>query len=75
MSKGRAASKNSNPNKKTKRAEFLWSDDECELLLNITHEYKIKQLMNRTDSESVCSKYSDTLELFKKVIPEIEEGS
>ena len=31
--------------------------------------------MNGTDWESVCSKYSDILELFKKVIPEIEEGS
>ena len=53
----------------------MWSDDECELLLNVTHEYKVKQLMNGTDWESVRSKYSDILELFKKEIPEVEEGS
>ena len=43
--------------------------------MNVTHEYKIKQLMNGTDWESVRSEYSDILELFKKEIPEIEEGS
>ena len=75
MSKRQAASKIANPNKKARRAEFMWSDDECELLLNVTHEYKIKQLMNGTDWESVRSKYSDILELFKKEIPEVEEGS
>ena len=75
MSKRGAASKNTNPNKKTKRAEFVWSDDECELLLNVTHDYKIQQLMNGTDWESVRSKYSDILELYKKEIPEPEESS
>ena len=37
--------------------------------------YKIKQLMNGTDWESVRSKYSDILELFKKENLEIKEGS
>ena len=75
MSKHREVSTNTNPNKKTKWGEFLWSNDECELILNATHEYKIIQLMNRTDWERVHSKYSDILELFKKEIPEIEEDS
>ena len=43
--------------------------------MNVAHDYKIKQLMNGTDWENVRSKYSDILELFKKEIPEIEEGS
>ena len=24
-----------------KKAEFLWTDDETELLLSVTHEYKV----------------------------------
>ena len=42
--------------------------------MNVSYMYKIKQLMTMTDWDSVCSKYSDILELFKKEIPEIEEG-
>ena len=40
--------------KKTRQPEFIWTDDECELLLSVTHEYKVQKLMKGTDWESVC---------------------
>ena len=64
----RGRSRGGGTTKKTKerKEEFIWSDDESELLLSITHEYKVKQLLKGTDWESVRSKYSDILALYKK---------
>ena len=35
--------------KKTIWPEFIWTNDECELLLNMTHECKVQELMKETD--------------------------
>ena len=51
------------------KKEFLWTDDEVELLLNITHEYKTAKAAECTDWESVKSKYADILDLFKEHSP------
>ena len=63
------------PNKKNDSAkkEFVWSDDEAELLLSVTHEYKTQHLVNGTCWESVKSKYTDILELMRKELPANEE--
>ena len=66
------ASKNQDKCTKKKK-EFTWTDDEAELLLNVTHEYKIKQLTDGTCWESVRSKYGDILEMYKKELPNSEE--
>ena len=44
--------------KKTGR-EFIWTDNEAELLLNVAIEYKTKKAAESVDWESVKSKYSD----------------
>lgn len=51
----------------------MWSDDEAELLLNVTHDYKIQHLVDGTCWKSVKSKYADILELFRKELPPSEE--
>ena len=48
-------------------------DDEAELVLTVTHEYKIKHLVEGTCWESVRSKYADIVELFKKELPTDDE--
>ena len=32
----------------SKKKEFVWTDDEAELLLTVTHDYKIKHLVEGT---------------------------
>lgn len=73
----RGRSRGGGTTKKTneRKQEFIWSDDESELLLSITHEYKVKQLLKGTDWESVRSKYADILALFKKELLDSAEAS
>ena len=51
------------------RKEFVWTDDEAELLLNVTIEYKTAKAAESVDWESVKSKYADIFELFKAQLP------
>lgn len=60
------------PPKKTVK-EFQWTDDEAELLLNVTHDYKVTKVAEGTDWESVKSKYADILELMKNELPSSTE--
>ena len=53
--------------------EFQWTDDEVELLLNVTYEYKTSKAAESTDWESVKSKYSDIFNLFKEGLPESDD--
>lgn len=61
------------PKNNGQKKDFVWSDDEAELLLNVTHDYKIQHLVNGTCWESVKSKYADIMELFRKELPASEE--
>jgi len=49
--------------------DFQWTDDETELLLTVTHDYKIAKVAEGTDWESVKSKYTDILELMRNELP------
>ena len=50
--------------------ELLWTDDEVELLLNVTSDYKTKKAAESVDWESVkCN----IMELFKAELPDGEE--
>ena len=49
---------------------FKWSDDEAELLLKVTHDYKVLKAAEGVDWESVQSKYSD---ICKRMIDELPE--
>ena len=55
------------------KKDFIWTDDEVELLLTVTHQYKVQQLTKGTSWESVKSKYTDILELLKGELPETDE--
>lgn len=60
------------PAKKTAPSTFSWTDDEVELLLKVTNEYKISKTADNVDWESVQKKYSDILDRFKN---ELEKAS
>ena len=68
------------PKKKEKKKEFVWSDDEVELLLNIANDYKVSKAAESMDwesvkskyNESVKSKYNDICDLFIAALPDDE---
>ena len=66
----RAAKKAS---EKKARKEFIWTDDEAQLLLDVAHDFKLQHLSEGICWESVKSKYSDILDLFRKELPQNEE--
>ena len=57
----------------SKRKKFVWTNDEAEIFLTVTHDYKIKHLVEGTCWESVQSKYADIVELFNKKLPSDDE--
>ena len=52
-----------NPKKTDKKAadSFVWTDDEVELLLKVTMEYKTSRAIENIDWESCQTKYGDIL--------------
>ena len=58
---------------KAKEQAFVWADDEVELLLKVTHKYKVKKAGKSVDWESVRSKYSDIWEQLKQQLPSDSE--
>ena len=41
------------------KRDFKWTDDECELLLHVTLNYKVKKSSENVDWESMKTKYDD----------------
>ena len=58
---------------KSKSDSYIWTDDEVELLLKVTNEYKVNKMMGNTDWESCQSKYSDILERLLEQYPSTPE--
>ena len=54
---------------KTKEQAFVWTDDETELLLKVTLEYKVAKAAESVDWESIRSKYQDILSRLKVQMP------
>nr|XP_055075109.1 uncharacterized protein LOC129454573 [Misgurnus anguillicaudatus] len=52
-----------------KGESYVWTDDEVEMLLNVTHEYKVNKINENVDWESCQSKYADILALFLQQYP------
>ena len=52
-----------------KEQTFVWTDDEVELLLKVTYEFKVKKAAKNVDWESVRSKYGDIWDEFKLQMP------
>ena len=55
-------SKSTEKVKKKYADTYKWTDDEVELLLTVTKEYKTKQIAKRIDWESCVDKYGEILE-------------
>ena len=60
---------------KGKTEVFTWADDEVELLLKVTNEYKVQKSTESVDWESVQPKYADILVLFQELCPSSENAS
>ena len=48
------------------KEDFRWTDDEAQLLLSVTNEYKVAE---GVDWESVKNKYTDILQLMQNELP------
>ncbi|CAB4033892.1 Hypothetical predicted protein, partial [Paramuricea clavata] len=59
---------------KAKNDNFVWTDDEVELLLNVVVEYKVKRTAENVDWESCITKYSDILDMFIAQYPSPENA-
>jgi len=57
------------------RDNFKWTDDESELLLKVTSEYKVAKASDGVDWESVQSKYGDILERMLAEYPATQEAA
>jgi hypothetical protein len=59
-----------------RKEQFSWTDDETQLLLSVTLEYKTDQIADGADWESIRSKYGDIWKRFNTQLTAfIEEGS
>lgn len=61
-----AARKESNVQEKI---DFKWTDNEADLLLTVTHSYKVIKIMEDVDWKSVKTKYDDIMALMKEELP------
>ena len=59
---------------KAKNDNFVWTDDEVEVLLNVVIEYKVKRTAENVDWESCISNYPDILEMFVAQYPSTENA-
>ena len=57
----------------TREGAFIWSDDEAELLLDVTLEYCVRQTAKVVDWESVQTKYGDIAHKLRLVIHKSRE--
>ena len=58
--------------KKSKSDNYVWSDDEVELLLNVVLEYKTARTAENVDWQTCQTKYTDILDLFRAQYPSKE---
>ena len=66
-------SKSTEKVKKKYADTYKWTDDEVELLLTVTKEYKTKQIAKSIDWESCVDKYGEILEAYSAYYPSPEE--
>ena len=57
----------------TREGAFIWSDDEAELLLDVTLEYCVRQTAKGVDWESVQTKYGDIAHKLRLMIHKSRE--
>ena len=54
---------------------YKWTNDEVELLLTVTKEYKTKQIAKRIDGESCVDKYGEILQAYSTHYPSPEDAA
>ena len=54
----KSAGKKPKESDKTKADNFVWTDDEVQLLLEVTNDYKVSKAAKNIDWESCQSKYT-----------------
>ena len=59
---------------KTDTTSFIWTDDEVELLLDVTLQYKTKRAQESIDWDSCYTKYGDIADMFREQYPNTEEA-
>ena len=68
-------SKSTEKVKKKYSDTYKWTNDEVELLLTVTKEYRTKQIAKRIDGESCVDKYSEILEAYSVHYPSPEDAA
>lgn len=68
-------SKSTEKVKKKYADTYKWTDDEVELLLTVTKEYKTKQIAKSIDWESCVDKYCEILEAYNAHYPSPEDAA
>ena len=68
------ASKKQTTGEAAKSDAYLWSDDEVELLLQVTNDFKISKAIKSVDWELVQSKFSDIFYAYQKQYPTKKEA-
>ena len=73
--KGKQKSGSDESRSKEKPDVFVWTDDEVQLLLKVTLEYKTSKAIENVDWESIQNKYTEILTIFKERLPALpDEG-
>ena len=67
--KGKQKSGSDESQSKEKPDVFVWTDDEVQLLLKVTLEYKTSKAIENVDWESIQNKYMEILTIFKERLP------
>ena len=67
--KGKQKSGSDESQSKEKPDVFVWTDDEVQLLLKVTLEYKTSKAIENVDWESIQNKYTEILTIFKERLP------
>ena len=52
----------------------MWTDEEVEMLLSCTHEYKTQKAAKGNDWESIKTKYTDILAMFHQCVGDAQEN-
>ena len=56
--------------KKKDSNDFIWTDEESELLLSVANDFKVAKASKGVDWESVKTKYSDIFDLYVAALPD-----
>ena len=62
------------PKEKKNSNDFIWTNEESELLLSVVNDFKVAKAYEGVDWESVKTKYSDIFHLYVAALPDDASG-